>query len=1036
MNLKLDEIKQLVKDENYQGAAEIADEIDWGKCKKNMMITLAADVYETLGQYDRAKELLLIAYERTPLGRQIAYKLSLLCVKNNELEEAKEFYLDFIDMAPRDNGKYILQYEISKAAGVDNTKLIDILNTYLEEDMDDYWAFELAILYAQVGDYKSCVDVCDEIFLWFSEGKYVTEALELKQQITPLTKSQEEALRIAKMTRKERQEMQYQKEKERIKKEEEEKEKQTYLENQKKIEELMPEQETNEKKEFDDEPQVSVYDDSLISEMEMQEQLAKSMEDIMEEEENKQAEDKTDFDDTSRFLTSDIVFETASFSLDDYINPEIRQEKPTESEEKQREERTQTTRTVVSPETAEQVQEQSVDEKEVKVETPILESEALEAKTEETPVQETKVKEEAAQVVTPEETAEIKNEADSKEVQEELLEEKKEEVPQEEVSVADIVKKEKKRKGSLKKAFEIAKTIAPIKEAKEKEEAAKKAEEADKLANHLKNVLEDKAEEAAMLEETGFTRNDLPKQKEADALNEEDGNVFETVGEVPSKLKLKGREEETKEESEEEKTEQKQPEQAFDPRFHIEGSGQMKLDLPEDRSKIEKQKTGQIPIDEVLKDFEARGILKSDTVNKAMGVVKDTSEEQLAKQEEAPIQETESFKDESKIEIKKALEESNEESNNDPIVKEDKTQVRLEVDAEGNLEISQPEDLVAIDEKKEFEDPKVVVDKEMMENEDDVIELGILDLMNEEELKILEEKRKEKETDDIDEVLKLVDDLENKKDEEAQEVGIEDFDIPETPEEGRYYLQDEYKPVFEQFLSIPGMEHALAKTIYNLKEKFAHDGTSKTNNVMIVGEKKSGKTTLAIDIIKIANRERGRKGRKIAKVNGIIINKKGIMAAMPKLLGSDLIIENAGVINRSMWMQLVRAFEGYTDEMIVVLEDEKTTMDRLIETHPNIENMFNNIIVIKEYDINEWVAYAKAYAKEKGYAIDEMGTLALFAKIDQEYGRNHGLEKENIEQIINNAITKAEGRGLMRFLRKLFRRKKTAALRILKENHF
>ncbi len=1028
MNLKLDEIKQLVKDENYQGAAEIADEIDWGKCKKNMMITLAAEVYEKIGEYDRAKELLLIAYERTPLGRQIAYKLSLICVKNNELEEAKEFYLDFIDMAPRDNGKYILQYEISKAAGVDKTKLIDILKTFIEEDMDDYWAYELAVLYAQVGDYANCVDICDEIYLWFSEGKYVTEALELKQQITPLTKSQEEALRLAKMTRKERQEMQYQQEKERQKKQQEEKEKQTYLENKKQLSKEPDASEIKQSDVMDVEPEVSVYNDSLLSEMEMQEQLAKSMEDIMEEEKNEQEDKKERFDDTSRFLTSDIVFETASFNLDDYMTPKEEQVKPVESEEPKKPEAEQPKKIEpeaqpLNPENSEKnsvtedIKPEVPENKEQKTEENIKEPETV-LDTQEQPEQKAEIEEQKTEIS--EQPAEIPENSD---------------MMQEEVSVADIVKKEKKkkRKGSLKKAFEIAKTIAPIKEAKEKEEAAKKAEEADKLANHLKNVLEEKAEEAAVLEETGFNRADLPEKKEKNSEAEEDSDVFETVGEIPSNLKLKGKQEETKGEKEVHK-----PKADLDPMYHIEGSGQMKLDLPGEQSMVEKQITGQISINEVLKEYEARGILKSDTVSKAMGVVNETipasNEAEKEREAETEIKETETS---SKKDVKREEEKQEQESQTEePVVKEDKTQVKLEADAEGNLEIQQPEDLVAIDERKEFEDPKVVVDKEMMENEDDVVELGILDLMNEEELKILEQKRKEKATDDIDEVLKLVEDLENKKDEEAQEVGIEDFDIPETPEEGRYYLQDEYKPVFEQFLSIPGMEHALAKTIYNLREKFAHDGTSKTNNVMIVGEKKSGKTTLAIDIIKIANRERGRKGRKIAKVNGVIINKKGIMAAMPKLLGSDLIIENAGVINRSMWMQLVNAFEGYTDEMIIVLEDEKTTMDRLIETHPNIENMFNNIIVIKEYDINEWVAYAKAYAKGKGYTVDEMGTLALFAKIDQEYGRNHGLEKENIETIINDAIDKAEGKGLKRFFRKLFRRGKNKSLRILKENHF
>ena len=189
-NVKLEQIKKLIRKKDYATAARIADTIDWYKVKNNQTIVLIADVYEASGRYEQARENLKLAYDRSGLGRQIAYKLVKVCIKCGKIDEAEDFYDDFVSAAPRDISKYLLQYELAKAKGEPLEKQISILEQYLEEDMDDRWAFELAKLYHKTGQRDKCIEQCDTVMLWFSDGKYVDKAMELKLQYAPLTKYQ------------------------------------------------------------------------------------------------------------------------------------------------------------------------------------------------------------------------------------------------------------------------------------------------------------------------------------------------------------------------------------------------------------------------------------------------------------------------------------------------------------------------------------------------------------------------------------------------------------------------------------------------------------------------------------------------------------------------------------------------------------------------------------------------------------------------------------------------------------------------------
>ncbi len=927
---KIEEIKALLNQGAYDQAAEVADHVNWSRCKDNISLSLVGDVYEMVKDYEKAKDVLTIAYERSQMGRRLAYRLCLLSVKLNDFDEAKEFYLDFIDMAPKDSARYILQYRISKALGVDEDQLIDILKAYLEEEMDDRWAYELAKLYAAIGRQAESAAVCDEIYLWFNEGKYVTRALQLKASMTNLTEGQERSL----------------------------------------VEDMS-------------EQSISLNADQMVenfkNDAQAEAQLAHNMEKFMDEQEQEEEE----AEEYGEFKTQDIQFATSGLHL-----PEFEETTNVELSEALKE----------------------------------LPKEALE------------------NTATLEELESLKEE---------------EYVP--DPTLGGIVQNKKdpfEDTSSIAEVIQIAQTLEPVREEMERKKAKAKEEEADRLAKEIKEKLENKLEEESAIEDTGFSREDLEEAPE-EVGEEEEGEIFMEAPKKEASVEVKSQEE----------IEREQREQDM----------------------VTKQVTGEISIREILEKLRQKGIISSDTAENAMnsvtepsvaldqvdetepGVALDQVDETEPSVALGQVDETELSKAISQEEEEVLAEEETTESEEISLESEDDVLDAPAEEPERSEEESQPESLsesqAKVEEEPEVKEsvesreesqteteseeedhvqeldelsPEQRAAKELFGQEnEEVVELSETDLMDEEEkAELRKKKEKAKKRAEKKKKQAIAAGRIEAQEIEVEEKSLDDFDIPESPEEGRYFLAERYKPLFETYLKMTGMEHSIAKTIYNLTENYDRDGSSKSNNMLVVGEDKSGKTTLATNIIKVANRERGRKGRKIARVNGNILNKKGILRAMPRLIGSDLIIENAGAINRTTWVNMIDALQGYTDEMIVVMEDDKSTMERLIDLHPDIETMFPNYIELKEYDINEWVDFATTYAKAEGYLLDDMGTLSLYAKIDEEYGMSHGLEKEHVMDIVDRAIDHNRGRGLMRLIKKIFGRKKMNGYYILHEKDF
>ena len=200
-NLKLDQMKSLYAEEKYEDAADIADTINWNKIKNVNALVKAGEIYEKTERYEDSRDVLLMAYDRSPIGRMIIYRLAEVAVKMADFEAAQDYYEEFVQIAPHDSLKYVLRYDIKKAQGAPYTELIPILEELKDQEYTEERAYERAYLYHKAGMSDKCIDACDELILWFGDGPYVERALELKMLYQPLTKTQEEKYRSFRQAR-------------------------------------------------------------------------------------------------------------------------------------------------------------------------------------------------------------------------------------------------------------------------------------------------------------------------------------------------------------------------------------------------------------------------------------------------------------------------------------------------------------------------------------------------------------------------------------------------------------------------------------------------------------------------------------------------------------------------------------------------------------------------------------------------------------------------------------------------------------------
>lgn len=796
--VKTEQMLEYMEQKAYGKAMEIADTIDWRKVKNASMLCSVSEIYEQNEKYEKSRDVLFIAYDRTPGSRKIIYRLGILALKLGEPSEAMDCYEEFVSVAPKDPNQYILRYKILKAQNAPITQQIEVLEEFKKAEYIEKWAYELAKLYDEAGMITECLEECDDLILWFSEGKYVYQAMELKMKYKPLTPLQQEK--------------------------------------------------------YDQKPDGPMTPSQKFVQKLRENQLDTS---------------------TATIPTGEVKEAIKEPQLQKQVTGQMKIEEILASwEEKQKE----------VMEVIEQKRQEAEADKEI-----------VELKSE-------------PEAATPEDVRRLMEE----------LEGKKEDEALEEASASE-----------------------PMEEEAEPEVIEEPIEEQTFAEEDFEECFDDEIDEE--LEE--FEELDIPEwdEQEMEAMTEEPVEVIE--------------------ESEEEVIEE--PESIF----------------------------------EEMSEEDAAQVLS----------------------EEAEVdEETELYEEE---EISRDLSEGQEEM--DP-----------EDDDEDSFDPNDFEEVEDGYDIRDFEEEIAAFERERKESEEDEDD-DDFDLLNETIPLSRIEVAKAAATGKtgkipVDEIANALGatgtfgqgttgfTVQAKYDLEAQsEVGL------------RAGLTEEQKKLFSYFVPVRGMSEQLVDVLEQDKQCTNRQGTSKTGNLLIIGRKGSGKTVLAVDVVKAIQKQRKLKQGKVAIITGDSLNKKKIKEIVSKLYGGALIIEKAGRMNEKTVQRLNKAMERDTGELLIVLEEQRKPLDRLLSSNKEFRRKFTSRLEVPIFINDELVTFGQTYAKENGFKIDEVGILALYSRIDMLQREDHVVTVAEVKEIMDEAIEHVQKTNVKKIVKRVLGKGRDDADRVI-----
>ena len=834
--LKLDQMKSLTAEGKYEEAAEIADTINWRKIKNINALVKVGEIYEKVGRYDESKDVLLTAYDKSPIGRMIIYRLAEVAVRTKSFDEAKEYYQEFVEIAPHDNLKYVLKYEISKAQGADIGTLIGILEELKEQEYSEEWAYELAYLYHKAGMSEKCIDACDELILWFGDGPYVERALELKMLYQPLTKQQEDKYR-------------------------------TFRQRHDGVVEVRPE-DPLESGEIVPEP-VQIKDVKMSAErfntQNLQEELQRSMQEIMNATEKEAVNDTMD---NIKKLVEDIPYLQI---------PSEKEEEPQEEEVYQHIE----TDEEIDNSLKSNFQEMLVDED-----------------------GQMSLYMQGGRVAEPQVSGQM--------------------------SIEDVLADWEKTKRAAEAALQEA-------EQRKLESAKARAlQEAEELLGRLADVI-------PMLD-SGLTPKDLLDQKYLSKDGQPNDNAVSMVTNMNQFL-------------------------------------QQEIDrLSDENAQMDEQlaAVGASPVGDYMANA---GVAAEDAAQNIVA----TGVQELMTEEELP-----------EIAMPEGL---------DDIDNQWEDEDFEELDAEV------PQENAASLAEHTAEQTK----PEALAEADDTMEAGTS--AEDVEAAILAETARQmaKESVEKEELpeIELPGDLDLGKEETAEEIlpaiaEPEAFEVPDTI--GK--LSKELREIFTYFVPITGMEEQLCQALTGASQHLTKGATAGTGNMIIQGGSGSGKTVLATSMIKALQKETGKPNGKIGKIEASVLNQKDVAALLKKVAGGCLIIEKAGDLSRETALKLSLLLEQDTSGVLVIIEDTKHGIQKALSRDDGFAAKFSEKINIPIFTSDELVSFAKSYANEMGYTIDEMGVLALYNSISNIEHADRETTLTEVKEIVDKAVAHSEKGGL------------------------
>ena len=931
--VKTEQMLDHLEKKEYQQAKEIADGIDWRRVKNASMLNTVSEIYEYNGEFKKGRDILFLAFDRAPGSRKIVYRLGTLALKIKDIREATDCYEEFVKLAPKDPNQYILKYKILRTQGASLTDQITALEEFKKAEYIEKWAYELAKLYDEAGMTAECLEECDDLILWFSEGKYVYLAMELKMKYKPLTPLQQEKYDSRPGAVK--------------KKPEPEKQPESTLE------EVDDENEYNEgteetvdvQEEPVREPVTERVDESEVQEIPPQEV---PMQETVVQEEIPQEVPMQETVVQEEIPQEEIVEEAAE---------EVVEEEPVYTEpEEAAEEHGSTIKQVVTGATLEEALAQGM----AVANGITIEEEAMKEREDEILAN--------GQMMIDDILQKWEEKQKDHEAAIEKQKAKDEERLQKEREQARIRQEEERREVERKAAEAEARRKA------EEEEAARKAAEEEarrKAEEEARRKAEEEAARKAAEEEARRKAEEEPARKAA----EEEAEPISKTQRIPDDI-VRLMEEMGNEESEEELYEEDFEDGSETEEDFIEG-------IEEELSGIDMSGSSFEEADFGDEDFEEADFEEEDFENEDF--------------EEADFEE-EDFEDED-------FEEADFEE-------EDFDADFADVD----------------DEEEDFDDDFADVDDEETDFDDEDLEIED-DEEADEELEIEEPSEEE--------IQARIKKSKGGVPFDTGFVVTGRYDLSATSEIGlKAGLTEEQKKLFSYFVPVRGMSEQIVEVLDN-DRRAQREGTSKTGNLLVIGRKGSGKTVLAVDIVKAIQKQRSLKQGKVAIVTGESLNKKELTNIIQKLRGGAIIIEHAGKLNARTVKELNYLMEKKTGELLFVLEDQRKPLERLMTANPEFKKKFSSKLELPVFINDELVTFGQTYAKENGYKLDEMGILALYSRIDVMQREDHAVSVAEVKEIMDEAISHSQKANVKHLARRVFGKGTDDSDRIiLKEEDF
>ena len=1030
--VKTEQMLDHLEKKEYQKAMDIAESIDWRRVKNASMLNTVSEIYEYNGEFKKGRDILFLAFDRAPGSRKIVYRLGTLALKIKDIREATDCYEEFVKLAPKDPNQYILKYKILRTQGAALSDQIAALEEFKKAEYIEKWAYELAKLYDEAGMTAECLEECDDLILWFSEGKYVYLAMELKMKYKPLTPLQQEK---------------YDSRPGAVKKQPE-----PVKQTESTLEEVDDENEYDEGSEEEvQESTVQRIDDAQVQEI--------PPEPVPMQEEFEIPEEAAQADVVPEEVVPEEVVPEATAAVEE--TPMYREEEPEASVETP-EEHTSAIKQVVTGATLEEalaqgvavasginIEEEAMKEREDEILAngqmmidDILQKWEAKQKDHEEAIAKQKAKDEE-RLQKEREQARIRQEEERKEVERKAAEAEARRKAEEEArrKAEEEAARKAAEEEARRKAEEEAARKAAEEEARRKaeEEAARKAAEEE-----ARRKAEEEARRAAEEEARRKAEEEAARKAEEEAADEKESE--RNTQRIPDDIvRLMEEMESENEDSEDEIYEEELEDGPGMDEDFIEGiedeldgldmNGSSFEEGDFDEADFEEEDLEGEDFDEG--DFEEED-LEGEDFDEGDFEEEDFDEEDF---DEADFEEEDLDEEE--------LEEADFDEDDDEDDFEDIDDEETDFD-EGDFE----EDL----DEEDFDEEEIDDDEELDFGEDlegeDFDEADFeeedLDEGDFDEGDFEEEDFDEEEIEDEDDTEEL--EIEEPSEEEIQArikkskggvpfdtgfVVTGRYDLSATSEIGlKAGLTEEQKKLFSYFVPVRGMSEQIVEVLDN-DRRAQREGTSKTGNLLVIGRKGSGKTVLAVDIVKAIQKQRNLKQGKVAIVTGESLNKKELTNIIQKLRGGAIIIEHAGKLNSRTVKELNYLMEKKTGELLFVLEDQRKPLERLMTANPEFKKKFSSKLELPVFINDELVTFGQTYAKENGYKLDEMGILALYSRIDVMQREDHAVSVAEVKEIMDEAIAHSQKANVKHLARRVFGKGTDDSDRIiLKEEDF